>query len=86
MSSKTQRGFIGGLIIVIGLVAVIGWGILHLPEMHGCLSQTGSCFKRAAAMSVDEMIVEMLMCVVNTTGCIVESVCDMVVSWVHQFF
>ena len=84
--SKTQKGLIGALIVIIGVVAAITWGIVHTAFMNRCVSTTGRCLDHASSLPLGDMIWQWLLCIFNAVACVFVSVWEALVKWVGGFF
>ena len=80
--SKTQKGSVISLVLVVGVIILVVWGIMNSNEMNACASQTESCLNRAGK----GFGWQMFKCFIDSAGCIFSSVWDMVLSWFNKFF
>ena len=84
--SKTQKGLIGILIVIIGVVAAITWGVVNTAFMNRCVSTTGRCFDQASHMSLGDMIWQWLLCLFNSFACVFVSAWEALVRWASGLF
>ncbi|MBP5160565.1 MAG: hypothetical protein ILP11_00730 [Alphaproteobacteria bacterium] len=86
MISKTQKGSIGHLLIILAVVALVTWGVMESSQMRHCVSQSGQCFKRSWNGDIADTVVDLLLCISESAGCVFEYFGDMLTSCVDKFF
>lgn len=86
MISKTQKGSIGHLLIILAVVALVTWGVTNSSQMHHCVSQSGQCFKRSWNGDIADTIVDLLTCIAESAGCVFEYLGSMLESCIDKFF
>ena len=80
--SKTQKGIVGLLIVVIiAIFALAAFGIIRGVAMRGCVSQTANCFSMASHRHIGDMILGMFSCVFRGIVCVFLGLFDWIASW-----
>ena len=80
--SKTQKGIVGFLIIIVIVIfALAALGIILAAVVRGCVSQTANCFSRASHMSFGDMILGMFSCLFRGLGCFFSGLFNWIASW-----
>ena len=84
--SKTQKGLIALIfLIILAVIVMVMFGVIKSTAMHGCVSKTANCFNQASRMPMMDMIVNMFLCMAKGFWCVIVSVWDMLISWLHHF-